>query len=66
MLCTMGVPGALPAPTQASQLASFTHIIHLLFQFALDFAQRIDFVLFCLQVIQGLLVGLLEGLLFSG
>lgn len=43
-----------------------TYVIHLLLQFALDFAQGIDFVLLCLQVVQGLLVGLLEGLLLPG
>lgn len=58
--------GSSHPEAQASRLASFTHIIHLLFQFTLDFAQGIDFVLFSLEVIQGLLVGLLEGFLLPG
>lgn len=39
------------------------HIIHLLLQLALELAQRIDLVFLSLEVVQGLLVGLLEGLL---
>lgn len=51
---------------QDCQLAVFTYIIDLLFQLALGFTQRIDFVFFSLEVIQGLLVGFLEGLLLPG
>ena len=42
------------------------YIIHLLFELGFGFGQGVDFVLLCLQVIQGLLVGLLEGLLLLG
>lgn len=40
-----------------------THIIHLLLQFDLGFGQRVDLVFLSLQVIQGLLMGLLQGFL---
>ena len=38
----------------------------MLFQLGLGLGQSVDFVLLCLQVIQGLLVGLLESLLLLG
>jgi len=41
-------------------------IVNLLLQLGLGLGQSVDFVFFCLQVIQGLLMGLLEGLLLLG
>ena len=38
----------------------------MLFKLDFGFGQGVDFVFLCLQVIQGLLVGLLEGLLLLG
>ena len=38
----------------------------MLFQLGLGLGQSVDFVLLCLQVIQGLLMGLLEGFLLLG
>ena len=43
-----------------------THIVNLLLQLGLGLGQSVDFVFLCLQVIQGLLMGLLEGLLLLG
>ena len=43
-----------------------THVVNLLFQLCLGLGQSVDFVFLCLQVIQGLLMGLLEGLLLLG
>ena len=43
-----------------------THVVDLLFQLGLGLGQSVDFVFLCLQVVQGLLMGLLEGLLLLG
>ncbi len=44
-------------------LIMMTHIINLLLKFCLGFGQGVDFVLLCLEIIQGLLMCLLEGFL---
>lgn len=42
----------------------FSHIICLLFQLDIDLDETVDFILFSLEVIQSLLMGLLERFLF--
>lgn len=49
-----------------AKMSNSTHVVHLLFQLGLGLGQSVDFVLLCLQVIQCLLVGLLEGFLLLG